>query len=107
MVNRSARGISRNWQGNAFSFKLLIMLMLGWSFDSMNSGLVSFLLKQIVKEGGLSPEIAGFMLSSWLVGMLVGAFDMGSLGDILGHKAIMITSLIAFSLPAAYALLPV
>jgi|GEM_PF-6382745 len=39
--------------------------------------------------------------------MLVGAFDMGSLGDILGHKAIMITSLIAFSLPAAYALLPV
>ncbi|RLE74594.1 MAG: hypothetical protein DRJ44_07220 [Thermoprotei archaeon] len=90
-----------------FHLKLLIMLMLGWSFDSMNSGLVSFLLKQIVREWGLSPEIAGFMLSSWLVGMLVGAFVMGSLGDILGHKAIMITSLIAFSLPAAYALLPV
>ncbi|RLE84910.1 MAG: hypothetical protein DRJ39_02410 [Thermoprotei archaeon] len=60
-----------------FHLKLLIMLMLGWSFDSMNSGLVSFLLKQIVREWGLSPEIAGFMLSSWLVGMLVGAFVMG------------------------------
>jgi len=72
---------------------LLIILMTGWAFDSMSAGLISGTLPLIVGEFGLSPSITGVVLSSWLLGMLFGAFLVGVIGDLFGRKKAIILSL--------------
>ena len=67
--------------------------MVGWALDSMNSGLISGTLPLIIRDLGLSPEVAGRVLSAWLAGMLVGGFTMGFLSDKLGRKAVIMLTL--------------
>ena len=38
-----------------FHYKLLILIGLGWLFDAMDTGMVSFVLATIGKDWGLSP----------------------------------------------------
>ena len=40
----------------SFHYKLLIVTGLGWLFDSMDTGLISFVLPVLAKEWGLTPE---------------------------------------------------
>jgi len=76
-----------------FEIILLLILIAGWTLDSMSSGLISGTLSLIIEEFELSRGEAGALLSSWLIGMLIGAALMGYLGDVIGRKNVMIIAL--------------
>jgi putative MFS transporter len=80
--------------------RLLAASYLGWMFDAMNSGLISFILKPLSSELGLTPSVVGLLLSAWLMGMLIGASLMGTLADQVGRKPIIVASLVLYSIPA-------
>ena len=83
-----------------YHYRLFVAAYIGWMFDAMNSGLISFVLKPLSAELGLTPSVVGLMLSSWLMGMVVGASLMGTLADRVGRKPIIISSLLLYSIPA-------
>ena len=73
---------------------LLIILMIGWFFVSYNSGLISGTLKLIISEFKLSSTESGLLLSSWLLGMLLGASIMGYISDKIGRKKTLLINLL-------------
>ncbi len=75
-----------------FQTLLLATLMVGWGVGAMYAGLVSGTLPLIQQELSLSPEEAGRVLSSWLLGMLLGASGLGYLADRLGRKLSLLAS---------------
>lgn len=75
-----------------FQTLLLATLMAGWGVGAMYAGLVSGTLPLIQQELSLSPEEAGRVLSSWLLGMLLGASGLGYLADRLGRKLSLLVS---------------
>ena len=75
-----------------FQTLLLATLMVGWGVGAMYAGLVSGTLLLIQQELSLSPEEAGRVLSSWLLGMLLGASGLGYLADRLGRKLSLLAS---------------
>ncbi len=83
-----------------YHYRLLAVSYLGWMFDAMNSGLISFVLKPLSAELGLTPGVVGLLLSAWLMGMLIGAFLMGTLADRIGRKPVIVASLLLYSIPA-------
>ena len=83
-----------------YHYRLLAVSYLGWMFDAMNSGLISFVLKPLSAELGLTPGVVGLLLSAWLMGMLIGAFLMGTLADRIGRKPVIGASLLLYSIPA-------
>lgn len=87
-----------NWK---FHLLLLLILMVGWTLDSMNSGIISGTLTLIIKELKMTSEQAGTVLSSWLVGMLFGAFLIGFMGDRVGRKTAIVSSLFLMGLFSA------
>ena len=76
----------------SFQTLLLVTLMVGWGIGAMYAGLVSGTLSLIQQELGLSPEEAGRVLSSWLLGMLLGASTLGYLADRLGRRPSLVVS---------------
>ena len=80
-----------------FHYKLLIVTGLGWLFDSMDTGLISFVLPMLVKDWGLAPEQAGMIGSMGLFGMAIGAVMAGSLADRFGRKNIFAATVILYS----------
>lgn len=43
----------------SFQYKLLLITGLGWLFDSMDTGLIAFVLPVLAKEWSLSPAQVG------------------------------------------------
>jgi putative MFS transporter len=84
-----------NPQGATFLVerRLLLVLMVGWAIGALNAGLVSGTLTAIRMDLSLTPEQSGIILSSWLVGMLVGASLIGYLSDRFGRRSAMVLSL--------------
>jgi len=78
----------------AFYYRILLLLMLGWSYDSMSAGIISGTLPLIVREYSFTPSITGVVLSSWLLGMLLGALFIGLVGDIFGRKKAIFLSML-------------
>ena len=57
----------------SFHYKLLLVTGLGWLFDSMDTGLIAFVLPVLTKDWGLTPAQAGWIGSIGLIGMALGA----------------------------------
>lgn len=81
-----------------FHYRLLILSGLGWLFDSMDTGLVSFVLARLKTEWDLSPLQISWIGSSGLFGMLLGGAFAGSFADRYGRKAVFQWTLLIFSL---------
>ena len=81
-----------------FHYKLLIVTGLGWLFDSMDTGLISFVLPMLAKDWGLTPEQVGLVGSIGLFGMAIGAVMAGSLADKFGRKNIFSATVILYSI---------
>ena len=47
-----------------FHYKLLLLTGLGWLFDSMDTGLIAFVLPVLAKEWALTPAQVGWIGSS-------------------------------------------
>lgn len=81
----------------SFHYKLLFVTGLGWLFDSMDTGLISFVLPVLAKEWGLLPEQVGWIGSIGLIGMALGAVLAGTVADKFGRKKVFAATVILYS----------
>ncbi len=81
----------------SFHYKLLVVTGLGWLFDSMDTGLISFVLPVLAKEWGLTPEQVGWIGSVGLIGMALGAVLAGTVADKFGRKNVFAATVILYS----------
>jgi len=81
-----------------FHYLLLISAGLGWMFDSMDTGIISFVLPVLMKAWNLSPEQVGTLGSIGLVGMALGAILSGTIADLIGRKKVFASTLIIYSM---------
>lgn len=77
--------------------KLLRVAGVGWMFDAMDVGILSFIIAALALDWGLSPGEKGWIGSINSIGMAVGAFVFGLLADKIGRKTIFIVTLLCFS----------
>jgi len=78
--------------------KLLGIAGLGWLFDAMDVGMLSFVIVALQKEWGISSQEMGWIGSINSIGMAVGALLFGILADKLGRKSVFIMTLLLFSI---------
>jgi len=75
--------------------KLLFgIIATAWFFDSMDLGIMTFVLGSIKTEFGLSTAQAGLLASSSFFGMLLGAGIAGMMADKFGRKPVFQVSMI-------------
>ncbi|WP_206995472.1 MFS transporter [Trinickia mobilis] len=77
-----------------------------WLFDSIDLGIMTFILGSVKTEFGLDALHTGWVASSSFLGMLIGAAVAGVLGDRFGRKPVFQVSMIfwgAGSLACAFA----
>jgi putative MFS transporter len=73
---------------------LFAIIATAWFFDSMDLGIMTFVLGSIKTEFGLSAAQAGLLASSSFVGMFLGAATAGMLADRFGRKPVFQLSMI-------------
>ncbi|MGG3842805.1 MFS transporter [Anoxybacillus kestanbolensis] len=78
--------------------KLLWIAGLGWLFDAMDVGMLSFIIAALQKEWNLTAEQMGWIGSVNSIGMAVGALVFGLLADRIGRKQVFIITLLLFSI---------
>ncbi|MBE5108104.1 MFS transporter [Bacillus thuringiensis] len=78
--------------------KLLGIAGLGWLFDAMDVGMLSFVIVALQKDWGLSTQEMGWIGSINSIGMAVGALLFGILSDKIGRKSVFIITLLLFSI---------
>lgn len=81
----------------SFHYKLLVVTGLGWLFDSMDTGLIAFVLPILAKEWYLTPEQVGWIGSIGLIGMALGAVLAGTLAERFGRKNIFAVTIVLYS----------
>ena len=77
--------------------KLLGVAGVGWMFDAMDVGILSFIIAALAVDWGLTSSQMGWIGSVNSIGMAVGAFVFGILADKIGRKQIFMWTLILFS----------
>lgn len=90
---------------NAKQRKLLFSSGLSWMFDAMEVGMMSFIVAALAKEWLLSPGEVGVITSSTSIGMAVGAALAGTLADKYGRKAVLMWTLLIFSVASGFSAL--
>lgn len=81
-----------------FHRRLLITSGLGWMFDSMDLGIVSFVIAALIRDWHLSNMEAGLIGSIGFVGMFIGAALAGSLSDRFGRRSVFQLTLLIYSI---------
>lgn len=77
-------------------WNILILTGIGWMFDAMDVGLVSFVMPAIQKEWILTPSQLGIVGSIGMVGMGIGAAAAGVLADKWGRRPIIVFTLVLY-----------
>ncbi|MCH4167030.1 MAG: MFS transporter [Megasphaera sp.] len=81
-----------------FHYKLLLVTGLGWLFDSMDTGLIAFVLPVLAKEWQLTPGQMGLIGSIGLIGMALGAVVSGTVADHMGRKKVFSITVLLYSI---------
>ncbi|TQR34179.1 MFS transporter [Lysinibacillus sphaericus] len=89
-ADKFQQSISRN--------KLLGVAGVGWLFDAMDVGILSFVIAALAVDWGLTPSQSGWIGSINSIGMAVGALVFGVLADKVGRKQIFMWTLVLFSI---------
>lgn len=84
-----------------FHYTLLWVIGLGWMFDAMDTGLISFILAKMAEDWSMTPSEKGWVVSIGFVGMAIGAVCSGALADRFGRKTIFAITLVIYSLATA------
>jgi putative MFS transporter len=82
----------------AFHRRLIGVSGFGWMFDSMDVGIISFVVASLVKEWGLTSDQQGLIISMGMLGMFLGASVSGVLADRFGRKTIFQATLLFYSI---------
>ena len=77
--------------------RLLLTSGMGWMFDAMDVGLLSFLLAALAADWHLTKGQLGWLASLNSIGMAVGAVVFGMWADRIGRKNVFIITLLLFS----------
>jgi AAHS family benzoate transporter-like MFS transporter len=83
---------------NSFHRFILFWCFIILVLDGYDLGVVGAALPMIMKEMGVTATTAGFMASSALFGMMIGAMCFGALADRLGRRKILTLSISLFSI---------
>ncbi len=78
--------------------RVTVLAGLGWMFDAMDVGLLSFVMVVLAREWGLTQGEVGLAISAGLLGMFVGAAVSGELADRYGRKTILIATMLVYSI---------
>jgi putative MFS transporter len=78
--------------------RLLAMGGLGYTFDGMDGALIAFILAPVMALWSLTNAQTGVVGSSMMIGYLIGAFTAGTLGDLIGRRAVMMYALALYTL---------
>ena len=84
-----------------FHYTLLWVIGLGWMFDAMDTGLISFILTTMADEWQMSAAEKGWVVSITFVGMAIGAVFAGGLADRIGRRTVFAMTLLIYSLATA------
>ncbi len=88
---------------NKFHGLVLFWCALIIIFDGYDLAVAGIALPSIMKEMGVDPTQAGFMVSSALFGMMFGAIFLGTIADKIGRRWAMVICIALFSLFTAAA----
>lgn len=107
-ATQTERGLSRNARLDRLPFnaahrKLLVASGIGWAFDAMDVGLVSFVVAAIAADPhfNLNATEKSWVLSVGFVGMAIGAALGGYFADRVGRKTVFTATLVIFGLANA------
>lgn len=84
-----------------FHYTLLWVIGLGWMFDAMDTGLISFILAKMAEDWSMTPAEKGWVVSIGFVGMAIGAVFSGGLADKWGRKTVFAITLVIYSIATA------
>ncbi|WP_231633247.1 MFS transporter [Numidum massiliense] len=79
------------------SRRILILSGIGLLFDSMDIGLLSYVLVALTSEWHLDSTLTGVLASISFIGMAIGSAVAGSLADRYGRRNIFMWTLVVFS----------
>jgi putative MFS transporter len=79
-------------------WKILLLTGIGWMFDAMDVGLVSFVMPAIQRDWNLTPSQLGIVASIGMVGMGIGAAVAGMLADKWGRRIIIVSTLVLYGI---------
>lgn len=78
--------------------RLLVGSGVGWTFDAMDVGLISFVIAQLAVVWGTDASVLGWVASAGFVGMAVGAALGGLLADRIGRRQVFALTLLVYGL---------
>ncbi|MHB8918294.1 MAG: MFS transporter [Desulfocucumaceae bacterium] len=81
---------------------ILMATGIGWLFDSMDVGLVAFVMPAIQKEWQLLPTQLGMIGSIGMAGMAIGAATSGMFADKYGRRTVILFTLVLFGLATGF-----
>lgn len=90
-------------QLTAFHRRLIVVGGLGILFDSLDVGILSFVMAALILAWKLSPVTIGLVGSINLVGMAIGAAFAGTLADRFGRRRVFLVTLLVYSLATGIA----
>lgn len=80
-----------------FHRRMVLASGLGWAFDAMDVGLISYIIVVLGQEWGLSATQRGLVVSIGFAGMFLGALGSGFLSDRFGRRAVFQATLLVYS----------
>ena len=81
-----------------FHWRLLFIMCVGWAFDAMDTGIISFVLSSLGKAWALTPAQIGMIGGVGLVGMSIGALLGGTIADYVGRKKVFLATIVIYAL---------
>ncbi len=81
--------------------KLIGLAGIGWAFDALDVGLLSFIMVALSKQWGLTAMEKGWLGTINLIGMAIGATIGGILADRFGRRPIFLYTLLLFGIATA------
>jgi MFS transporter, putative metabolite:H+ symporter len=101
-ITRRSKVLQEEYMGNNAKMisqrKLLGVAGLGWMFDALDVGMLSFIIVALKQDWNLTSEQVGWIGSINSIGMAVGAVFFGAMADRVGRKNVFIITLLLFSI---------
>lgn len=100
MKQNIADDVLKDTRVNSFHLMIMFWCSMLMLFDGYDLVIYGSVLPHLMSDWNLSPVAAGFIGSSALFGMMVGALTLGSSSDRFGRRKVILTCLVFFSAAA-------